>query len=323
MKKIHSTKKLHTEQEDVGKSLAVTLLVKLFSIKLSQKSSTDMRANLQAYAEFHTPVIGPAAVLSPYSFEYIFSYVAQRPRVFGGIVAIVLLFTSSFGVADAAEKSLPGEALYNVKVAVIEPIQGTFITNAADKAQWENILINRRLSEATTLAIQDKLATSTQEYLANQVATHVALAQQDAVALDTSGQTTSAAQVRTDLTEKLATNADALSKITPQLQNDTSTGTVVAVAALLRMVNTDIDTVAIASGDATTTTTDIAVSATVASTTPAGTASTTTAVALTPNVSASSTTAVMSTAAVISLPDATSSNATTTRHMLFKSRLHK
>jgi hypothetical protein len=238
------------------------------------------------------------------------------------------MFISTFGVASAAEKSLPGEALYTIKVAIVEPLQGTLMVSAADKAQWENVLINRRLSEATTLAVQNKLATSTQEYLAKEVATHVALAQQDAIALSSSGDTTSASQVRTDLTEKLATNADTLSQLGPQLEQHNATSTVVAVAALLRVVNADITTLSLANGDTSAATTTTAMAAA----TPALTASTTvptviatSAILMTASTSteANSSGAVMTTASIISLPDATSSEASTTQHTQFKKHIHK
>ena len=238
----------NTRDEGVSESLAVTLLTKLLSIKLPDDTRAHMRENLQSYATFHSPVEIQEAIISPYSFGYVFSYISSHPRRFSSLLVLVLVLVGGFGVSSHAEK-----------------------------AQWENILTNRRLSEATTLALQNKLATSTQMFLAQEVATHVALAQQDALALSNSGDTASAASVRTDLTEKLSTNADALATLGPQLEQRSATSTVIAVAAMLRDVHADIDTVALASGSATTThtTNEIGVTKDQNSIATAGTASTT------------------------------------------------
>ncbi len=265
----HTTR--NTVDHEVTESLAETLLTKLVLVKIPDDARSKMRENLQAFATFHSPAEIQKPVASPYSFGYLFSYVSSYPRRFSSFAVLVLVMVTGFGVSTHAEKSLPGEALYGIKVSMIEPLQGAFITNQAEKAQWENILTSRRLSEATTLAIQNKLATSTQAFLAKEVATHVALAQQDALALSNAGDTESAASVRTDLTEKLATNADALSKLGPQLEQSAATSTVIAVAAMLKDVHADIDTIALAGGTATTTNTTIDV----ASVKNEGTASTT------------------------------------------------
>ena len=221
----------------------ISQLQKLKGISLSTTEAQTMRENLSAYADLHA-VTGVVASRKPsrfYNFSYLklshikFSYARA---IMAGVLILVLVGGSA-GVTYAAEGSLPGQPLYAIKVSIAEPIQGALITSTAGKAQWQNDLAERRLAEAATLASQNNLATSTQVYLQNAVASHVALAQQDADTLAASGNETAALSVRADLEAKLSAHADILTLIAPRLAAAGDATTTDAVIALLQNIETD------------------------------------------------------------------------------------
>jgi hypothetical protein len=220
----------------------VDFLDALRHVTLSKTEAQDMRERLAAYSDMHNAISAP--IRSPF-----FSYFSQtrsvfsrasfsRPLIAIGMVLVILVGTT--GVSYAAENSLPGQPLYAVKVSVVEPIQGALITQPVAKAQWQAELANRRLNEASTLAAQNNLGTSTQEYLANAANEHIALAQADASQLSASGNVDEALSVQSDLEAKLSAHVDFLSLITPRLKaTGDATSTIASVTALLHVVNTD------------------------------------------------------------------------------------
>lgn len=71
--------------------------------------------------------------------------------------ALTILIGSSFGVARAAENSLPGQTLYPVKINVNESVIGSFKRSDTARADWERERAGRRIAEAETLAEEGKL----------------------------------------------------------------------------------------------------------------------------------------------------------------------
>lgn len=66
------------------------------------------------------------------------------------VAALVLCVT--LGTSYVAENSLPGQTLYAVKTRVNEPIQGAMALSNVSQVQWSSQLVDRRLSEAESLA---------------------------------------------------------------------------------------------------------------------------------------------------------------------------
>ena len=223
---------------------AENFIQKLRLVSLTKTEAHDMRERLIAYTDMHAvnasnkaaapmALRGPAYFLSPLT-----SYFSSYPRAMVATTLILIILVSGTGVSFAAENSLPGQPFYAVKVSVVEPIQGALITSPTDKAKWQNELASRRLTEASTLAAQNNLGTTTQEYLAQSVADHVALAQQDASQLSASGNNDAALGVQSDLEAKLTAHANFLSLVTPRLKaTGDATSTVIAVSSMLRVVN--------------------------------------------------------------------------------------
>ncbi len=79
----------------------------------------------------------------------------SRPAL--AFTALAGLIAVGSGTVVAAESSLPGETLYGVKVSVTEPLLGAMAVTPEARAQWSVEMVNRRLSEAETLAERGQL----------------------------------------------------------------------------------------------------------------------------------------------------------------------
>lgn len=101
---------------------------------------------------FATPVESPYVKPSPF-FALIFS---QHTRVF---VAASLIFVISFGgVLYASDDALPGDVLYPVKTAMIEPMLNVVYSAPEKKLVWEEEKVERRIAEAEKLLEKDELS---------------------------------------------------------------------------------------------------------------------------------------------------------------------
>lgn len=101
---------------------------------------------------FDTPQISPYA--PTISFWGVFLHQSRVAYVFALLFLLV-----SFGsvLAYNAEKALPGDSLYFLKVGVTEPIRDLVNTSPEKKAEWESAKTVRRLDEALNLAAEGKL----------------------------------------------------------------------------------------------------------------------------------------------------------------------
>lgn len=88
-------------------------------------------------------------------------------RIAGGVV-VLLLIAAPF----AAEKSVPGDALYFVKTGVTETIQGQFANSPYEKIEFETKLMERRIFEALALASEKKLTEDVKTHIAETVKSH-------------------------------------------------------------------------------------------------------------------------------------------------------
>jgi hypothetical protein len=94
---------------------------------------------------------------------------AQLPHVRFASAALVLVLFVGVGTSYAAERALPGDPLYAVKIYVNEPVRGSLAVSAPSKAQWSAEVITRRLEEAETLASEDRLTPAARSQIEVQV----------------------------------------------------------------------------------------------------------------------------------------------------------
>lgn len=85
----------------------------------------------------------------------------------GALVAIVFLV-----VPYVAEKSVPGDMFYAVKVNFNEEVRSTLAFNSYDKVVWETERLNRRIAEARLLTSEGKMTEEIEDSVAEAVRTH-------------------------------------------------------------------------------------------------------------------------------------------------------
>ena len=78
-----------------------------------------------------------------------------RPMMIG--FSLLVFLAISFGIGAAAEKTLPGDLLYPVKIGINEKMRSVLAFSEESKAEVETELSEQRLSEAETLASRNKL----------------------------------------------------------------------------------------------------------------------------------------------------------------------
>ena len=87
-------------------------------------------------------------------------------------IAIVLGLLLSGTASYAAEGSMPGDLLYPVKVGVNEKVGGALALSSESKAKLQAEFAERRLSEATNLAVDNKLTADVRAKLSDDFAKH-------------------------------------------------------------------------------------------------------------------------------------------------------
>ena len=179
------------------------LTSQLRELRLPDATRTKLRATLTAYADLHAVPESIAAVRATI-IERI-SLIAFRTGV-----AILVLAVGSGTVAYASGDALPGDALYPVKVGVVEPLETALLVAPETRATWNAILAERRLAEAAALATTDSLDAGTRIYLEERFAYHAAQSDTAAEEVDVRGDSEAALAVRSDLEARLAAHADLL-----------------------------------------------------------------------------------------------------------------
>lgn len=170
-------------------------------LRMDDTVRADMRARLSSYADMHE-VRSNVRTATP-SFAGLFG-----PRALVGALVVVLLVSTSGGMAYASSDALPGDPLYRVKVSFAEPVAGTLITNPAKKAAWNAMLAERRLAEAITLASRGELSTESRTYLESRFAHFAQEAEAGASLVAVEGDPVTAFALRSDLEARLVAHAD-------------------------------------------------------------------------------------------------------------------
>ena len=85
-----------------------------------------------------------------------------------GVATVVLLIV----VPYVAEKSVPGDMLYAVKVNFNEEVRSSLALNSYDKVAWETERLNRRIAEARLLASEGKMTEELENTVAEAVRVH-------------------------------------------------------------------------------------------------------------------------------------------------------
>lgn len=231
---------------------------RLKAIGFSGKERLAMRERLALYAAEH-PVAAAGPVPSYLSF-----FASRRFSIYAG--AFIALVVVGSGVTLAADNSVPGDALYAVKINVNEPVMVALAPTATGQAEVAAQLASRRVDEAVTLASRGDLTDERQKYLAQQFDAKVALASARTGTL-AQNDPSAAVRVNDEFAANLAGEAEALGAVV-STHPDQGSKLLESVVAATQNLSENAD-----SGD-----TSILVSTTnMGSTTPAALSATTTA----------------------------------------------
>ena len=141
--------------------------MKRFSEQLKKKSETirmrasekaELQSRIVAFMEYHplsaavkaSPVLQSKSLPEPYRLVTVPRLYIQT---FAGAFALFLIV----GIPALAERAIPGDILYPVKVNVTEELRSSLSTNSYEKVVWETTRLERRVAEARLLAQAGKL----------------------------------------------------------------------------------------------------------------------------------------------------------------------
>ncbi len=116
------------------------------------------------------------------SYSFIFS---KRHRFFYASIAMLLIvFVGGREAVFASEESLPGDALYAVKVNIVEPVRARLTFSQEAKAEYESTRAKKRMVEAETLASTGNLDETKQKEIAVLLETHTKALEKSLIELD-------------------------------------------------------------------------------------------------------------------------------------------
>jgi hypothetical protein len=98
---------------------------------------------------------------------------------FTSFAAVFMLLVVPF----VAERAMPGDVLYAVKVQFNEEVRGTLTFDTYQKVEWETERLNRRIAEARLLASEGRLTEEVEAEVADAVRVHSANAQREIATL--------------------------------------------------------------------------------------------------------------------------------------------
>lgn len=149
----------------------------LSSYRLSADERASLRARIVATMESLPAVRNREELRLPLQGAHTWASLIKTsfttPLSYRYLMTIVLLLAllAGGGTSLAAEQALPGDALYPVKVDIMEPLRATVAFSSAAKAKWEARVAERRLEEGEVLLAnaglsQDTKAAIEQRFLA-------------------------------------------------------------------------------------------------------------------------------------------------------------
>lgn len=117
------------------------------TIRMTADEKAGIRSRLSAYMTMR-PLRGDAASQPAKQVRGIFRL---SPKLMPFFAVFLSLLLAGGGVSYAAERTVPGDVLYPVKVHVNEGVRAALAVNDESKAEWEAERVERRLDEARAL----------------------------------------------------------------------------------------------------------------------------------------------------------------------------
>lgn len=204
------------------KRFSEQLQKKAQAIRLSNAEKSDLRDRVVSYMEYHPLTVGTKATESEVLFskdtKINFIHVGSWRFIQGfvGVFALVLV-----SVSYLAERTVPGDSLYAVKVSFNEEIRSTLARSSYEKVVWETERLNRRIAEARLLASEGRLTEQAQAEVADAVRSHSENARREiAILKKTDKDEAALASIQLETTLDVQTQALASDK---EISNDVGT----------------------------------------------------------------------------------------------------
>ena len=185
------------------KKFSEQLQKKTETVKLRAAERRELKERLVSYMEYHplpATLKKTVSVKSP-TFNDSFKMVSLPFASFfktSAVAAVILVLV----VPLFAERAIPGDTLYAVKVQFNEELRSTLTFDTYQKVAWETERLNRRISEARLLASEGRLTEAVEVEVAEAVRTHTANAKREIEELrteDADGATIASIELDTTL----------------------------------------------------------------------------------------------------------------------------
>lgn len=142
------------------------------SIHFSAAEKRELRERVISYMEYHPVPAGAKKesliqVPNGQSFKIINFNVKRFLQLSGSFVLLLALTTSYL-----AERAIPGDVLYSIKVGFNEELRSTLARGSYEKVVWETERLNRRVAEARLLANEGRLTEEIEAQVASAVKVH-------------------------------------------------------------------------------------------------------------------------------------------------------
>lgn len=139
---------------------------KLQKIRLSKDEKILMRDNLLRFMRTNSEIQENTNLWQ----RILIKIKSYRPNFLSlrsatALLSVTVILLGSAGVSYAAESSVPGEALYKVKVHLNERFRSAFAQSPEEKSNWELRKVERRFEEAKKLSQKGDLNEEKKEYI--------------------------------------------------------------------------------------------------------------------------------------------------------------
>jgi len=160
------------------------------TVKLQAAEKRELKERVVAYMEYHplpahlksadkaTIPTKSGVVAEPFITVSIpFARLFKMASLAAVFVVLVVPFV--------AERAVPGDTLYAIKVQFNEEVRGSLTFDTFQKVEWETERLNRRIAEARLLASEGRLTEAVEAEVADAVRVHTANAQREIAELRT------------------------------------------------------------------------------------------------------------------------------------------
>jgi hypothetical protein len=155
-------------------------------IRLQAAEKRALHDRLVSYMEYH-PL--PSSMQSPSEVQQeaqsqfslvanAFKTISLQHKLVGRFVVTASLFLM-VGVPVLAERALPGDVLYPMKVQINEEVRASLSFSPYAKIEWETTRLERRLAEARSLASVGRLTNEAEAAVVKAVKKHTSSAQEN------------------------------------------------------------------------------------------------------------------------------------------------